>query len=40
VAHSQAEATQVLGLFPDFEPVAFADAVRITVDWFRSLPDN
>ena len=40
VAHSQADATVLRGLFPDIEPVAFADAVRITVDWFRTLDGN
>jgi UDP-glucose 4-epimerase len=40
VAHSQADSTVLRGLFPDIEPVAFADAVRITVDWFRSLDER
>ncbi|HUP75956.1 MAG TPA: NAD-dependent epimerase/dehydratase family protein [Acidimicrobiales bacterium] len=40
VAHSQADATLLRALFPDIEPVALADAVRITVDWFRSFADN
>ncbi|MEO8698153.1 MAG: NAD-dependent epimerase/dehydratase family protein [Acidimicrobiales bacterium] len=37
VAHSQADATALESLFPDMRPVAFAEAVRRTVDWFRSL---
>jgi UDP-glucose 4-epimerase len=37
VPHSQADATVLHQLFPDLEPVEFADAVRATVDWFRSL---
>jgi UDP-glucose 4-epimerase len=37
VPHSQADATVLRHLFPDLEPIAFADAVRATVDWFRSL---
>jgi UDP-glucose 4-epimerase len=37
VAHSQADSTVLQRLFPDIEPVALTDAVRITVDWFRSL---
>jgi len=37
VAHSQADATVLRGLFPDIEPVSLADAVRVTVQWFRSL---
>jgi UDP-glucose 4-epimerase len=39
VAHSQADSTVLQGLFPDIEPVPLADAVRITVDWFRSRDD-
>jgi UDP-glucose 4-epimerase len=37
VPHSQADATVLHSLFPDLEPVAFANAVYTTVDWFRSL---
>ena len=37
VAHSQADSTALEGLFPGVQPVAFPEAVRRTVDWFRSL---
>ena len=40
VAHSQADSTVLRGLFPDLQPVAFAEAVRLTVDWFRSLMER
>jgi UDP-glucose 4-epimerase len=40
VAHSQADSTALRGLFPDLQPVAFAEAVRLTVDWFRSLTER
>ena len=40
VAHSQADSTVLRGLFPDVQPVAFAEAVRLTVDWFRSLVER
>jgi UDP-glucose 4-epimerase len=40
VAHSQADSTMLRGLFPDVQPVAFAEAVRLTVDWFRSLAER
>jgi UDP-glucose 4-epimerase len=40
VAHSQADATVLKGLFPDVQPVALAEAVRLTVDWFRSLAER
>ena len=40
VAHSQADSTVLRGLFPDVQPVAFADAVRLTVEWFRSLAER
>ncbi|MEO5842103.1 MAG: NAD-dependent epimerase/dehydratase family protein [Acidimicrobiales bacterium] len=39
VAHSQADATVLEGLFPGMQPVALSEAVRRTVDWFRSLAD-
>ena len=39
VAHSQADSTVLRGLFPDVQPVEFAEAVRLTVDWFRSLAE-
>jgi len=37
VAHSQADSTALESLFPGVQPVAFPEAVRRTVDWFRSL---
>jgi UDP-glucose 4-epimerase len=40
VAHSQADSTVLRRLFPDVQPVAFAEAVRLTVDWFRSLAER
>ena len=40
VAHSQADSTVLRGLFPDLQPVAFAEAVRLTVDWFRSVAER
>ena len=40
VAHSQADSTVLRGLFPDVQPVAFAEAVRLTVDWFRSVDER
>ncbi len=36
VPHSQADTTRLRALFPDVEPVALADGLRATVDWFRS----
>jgi UDP-glucose 4-epimerase len=36
VAHSQADSTQLRQLFPDVVAVPFDDALRATVDWFRS----
>ena len=40
VAHSQADSTVLRGLFPDVQPVAFAEAVRRTVEWFRSAAER
>ena len=37
VRHSQADQTRFRSLFPDAAPVALADGLRATVDWFRSL---
>jgi UDP-glucose 4-epimerase len=37
VPHTQADTTRLRALFPDVEPVPFADGLRATVDWFRSL---
>jgi UDP-glucose 4-epimerase len=36
VPHSQADNTRLRGLFPDTEPVPFADGLRNTVDWMRT----
>ncbi len=35
VPHSQADTTRLRSLFPDVEPVALAEGLRATVDWFR-----
>jgi UDP-glucose 4-epimerase len=35
VAHSQADPTRLLGLFPGLQPVDFADGLARTVAWFR-----
>lgn len=37
VAHTQADTTRLRGLFPDIEPVPFAEGLRATLDWFRTL---
>ena len=37
VAHSQADPTRLLGLFPGIQPVEFADGLATTVAWFREL---
>jgi UDP-glucose 4-epimerase len=37
VPHTQADTARLRALFPDIEPVPFADGLRATVDWFRSL---
>ena len=36
VKHSQADSTRLQKLFPDVVPTALPDALRATVDWFRS----
>ena len=40
VPHSQADPTVLKGLFPGMQPVALQEAVRRTVDWFRSLAER
>ena len=37
VPHSQADTTRLRSRFPHVEPVAFAEGLTATVDWFRSL---
>ncbi len=37
VPHSQADSTRLHQLFPDVVPTPLEDALRATVDWFRSL---
>jgi len=37
VRDSQADQTRLRALFPDIEPVALADGLQATVDWFRTL---
>jgi len=36
VKHSQADSTRLRELFPDIVPTALPEALRATVDWFRS----
>ncbi len=36
VPHSQADATRLLELFPDVDPVPFDEGLRATIDWFRA----
>jgi UDP-glucose 4-epimerase len=36
VRHSQADSTRLRELFPDVTPVGLTDALRATVDWFRT----
>jgi UDP-glucose 4-epimerase len=36
VRHSQADSSRLRALFPDVEPPALRDALRATVEWFRS----
>lgn len=36
VPHTQADTTRLRALFPDLEPLGFADALRATVAWFRT----
>jgi UDP-glucose 4-epimerase len=36
VKHSQADSTRLRELFPDIVPAALPEALRATVDWFRS----
>lgn len=36
VRHSQADQTRLRELFPDVAPVAFADGLAATVEWFRT----
>jgi UDP-glucose 4-epimerase len=38
VRDSQADQGRLRQLFPGVEPVALADGLRTTVDWFRSAP--
>ncbi len=37
VPHSQADSGRLRSLFPDIEPVPFADGLRATTEWMRSL---
>ena len=37
VPHSQADTTRLRELFPDVRPVPFADGLRATVEWMRSV---
>lgn len=39
VAHSQADGSRLAELFPDITPVVFADGLRATVEWMRSLQE-
>lgn len=36
VPHSQADDTRLRRLFPDVEPVGFAEGLRATLEWFRT----
>jgi UDP-glucose 4-epimerase len=36
VKHSQADCSRLLGLFPDVVPTPLHDALRATIEWFRS----
>ena len=37
VAHSQADSSRLLALFPDITPVALDDGLAATIDWMRTL---
>ena len=37
VPHSQADCTRLLTLFPDVEPVPFAEGLRATIEWMREV---
>jgi UDP-glucose 4-epimerase len=39
VRHSQADGSRLAELLPDVEPFPFRDGLRMTVDWFRTLPE-
>lgn len=40
VRHSQADQTRLRSLFPDIEPVPFAQGLARTIEWFRTLPER
>jgi UDP-glucose 4-epimerase len=40
VPHSQADNSRLVALFPDLEPVPFADGLRATTDWMRTTVDH
>ena len=36
VRHSQADASRLLSMFPDLEPIPRREGLKVTVDWFRA----